>query len=142
MADWTCKLALAGGLVLGACGSAPPGESDRVTATTMPTADFPLTTATATPSPGLQSLPWVLMGTSPDHKTLYLNIGVGGGCPTTSSELAVQEGDHYVRITSAVAEAGGPDCAASLETSDVRVVLANPLGERTLVHAPLGLTGR
>ena len=134
-------LVLAGVLLLGACGSAPPGESDPVTATTIPTSDFPLTTATATPSPGLQSLPWVLMGTSTDHKTLYLNIGVGGGCPTTSSELAVEEDHNYVRITSAVAESGGPDCASSLQTRDVRDVLANPLGQRTLIHAPLGLTG-
>lgn len=99
-----------------------------------------MTTATATPSPGLQSLPWVLMGTSPDQKTLYLTIGVGGGCPTTYFELAVEEGRNHVRITSAVAESRGPDCAASLKTSDVRVVLANPLGQRTLIHAPLGLT--
>lgn len=124
------------------CG-APSGERDPLTATTVPpAADYPLATVVASPSVGLDSLPWVLHGVSPDSRTLYLSVGVGGGCPVTTTELAVEEQPDYVRITSAVAESGGPDCDASLKTRDVTVALGSPLADRALIHAPLGRTGQ
>ncbi|MBT9257390.1 hypothetical protein KMZ32_16785 [Phycicoccus sp. MAQZ13P-2] len=124
--------------ILGGCTGMPSGDLDPVSATTVPTSEYDAVAVEATPHPGLESLPWTLEGMSTDGRTLYLTVGIAGGCRVIGTQLAVEQATTYVRITSAIAEDNEGNCAAMLQTRDVQIQLTKPLGSRRLIHAPMG----
>ncbi|WP_374969115.1 hypothetical protein [Terrabacter sp. BE26] len=103
--------------------------------------DFTPATLSTHVEPGAQSLPWTLLGMSEDRKVLYLDAGVGDGCPSRST-LIVEDNPNFVRVTAAAVSlppAGSDGCASLLRTEHQQVTLATGLGDRKLIHAPLGL---
>lgn len=118
------------------------GEADPLVATSAPTQSVPAAPLVAAPPKNRVGFPWSLIGMSADGTRLYLSYGVGDGCGDYTGEVYVQETEGFVAIASlpvatTPTEREGDACATVLKTQDGYVQLAEPLGERPLIHLPL-----
>lgn len=98
--------------------------------------------APTTPQPSLPGqrlvTDWRLLAIANGGRRLYFTYGVGGGCDTLD-HIQVDQGPAAVRIAPTVADIGRPGqpCSADLAIGRGFVDLAQPLGHRVLLHAPV-----
>ena len=90
------------------------------------------------------SVPWAVVASHPGSPSLFIGYVAGGlsaqACGTHVG-VEVRETEDAVVIAALSTTSTKPDlCAASPKIEGGLVQLAAPLGERTLYHAPLGVT--
>ena len=95
----------------------------------------PARTLSAAQTRGLESTPWQLV--SQNGQALRIRYVAGGSCYRWSG-VRVQETAKSVEIwTTTKPPKGDPACLLLLTVSSSTITLRNPLGSRTLLHAPV-----
>lgn len=81
---------------------------------------------------------WRLLAIGNGGRRLYFAYGVGGGCDSLD-HIQVDQGPAVVRIAPTIAEdvRPGQPCSADLSIGRGYIDLAQPLGSRLLIHAPV-----
>lgn len=130
-------------VVLSSCGgtSGIPGtsEPDPLSATTTTTGSVAKAKVKDEMAKGESSQVWELRGMSVDQRRLFLRIGTGSDCDEGTG-LVVQEDDQAVTINAMSKPHGtAENCASNLNTIDGYFDLKSPLGQRKLLHGPLGV---
>jgi hypothetical protein len=114
------------------------GSVDPLSPTPAPTRADPLRRFTSAGAVGMTSVPWRFAGVSADGRVVTLTW-VTGGCVRVGYE--VDETTTDVRVQVVIAPASLPSgmiCASDLIAGAGTITLSQPLGDRQLLHGPVG----